>query len=77
MDNLFSMHMTEAELRQMTPLAIAHCGDAVFEHLFTDLEHMLSPNTVLINPEKKPAGRKRRDAGRVASRGQTRRRMLR
>ena len=33
MDDLFSIHMTEAELRQMTPLAIAHCGDAVFELL--------------------------------------------
>ena len=52
-------------------------GDAVFEHLFTDLEHMLSPNTVLLRPEKKPAGRKRRDMGHPAAKSQTRRRMLR
>lgn len=33
MENLFSMHMAEGELRQMTALGIAHCGDAVFELL--------------------------------------------
>ena len=51
--------------------------DPVFEHLFMDLECRISPNTVLLYPEKKAAGGKRRDAGRTSAGGQTRRRMLR
>ena len=69
--------LLDAERRHEVVEEVVVRGDAVFEHLFTDLEHMLSPNTVLLRPEKKAAGGKRRDAGRVASRGQTRRRMLR
>ena len=33
MENCFSVHMDEKELNQMSPLALAHCGDAVFELL--------------------------------------------
>lgn len=33
MENLFDAHMDEKALNQMTALAIAHCGDAVFELL--------------------------------------------
>ena len=51
--------------------------DPVFEHLFIDLECRLSPKTVLLYSEKKPAGGKRRDAGRVSPKSQMHRRMLR
>lgn len=33
MENYFSVRMDEKELNQMTVLALAHCGDAVFELL--------------------------------------------
>lgn len=33
MENYFAVQMDEKELNQMTPLALAHCGDAVFELL--------------------------------------------
>ena len=49
-------------------------GDAVFEHLFVDLEHLLSPNTVMLGtersdakglPVRKCASRKRRPPRRM------------
>lgn len=33
MENYFSVRMDEKEINQMTSLALAHCGDAVFELL--------------------------------------------
>ncbi|MBO7684321.1 MAG: hypothetical protein J6T51_06320, partial [Kiritimatiellae bacterium] len=48
-------------------------GDAVFAHLFADLELRVSPNAVLLYPERKDAGGRRRDASRADAGGRTRR----
>ena len=69
--------LLDAERRHEVVEEVVMRDDPVFEHLFIDLECRLSPNTVLLYPEKKAAGRKRRGMGHHAARGQTRRRMLR
>ena len=69
--------LLDAERRHEVVEEVVMSGDAVFEHLFIDLELRISPNTVLLRPERKDAGGRRRDASRAAAGGQTRRRMLR
>ena len=69
--------LLDAKRRHEVVEEVVMRDDPVFVHLFTDLECRLSPNTVLLYPERKPAGGKRRDAGRVSSKSRTRRRMLR
>ena len=69
--------LLDAKRRHEIVEEVVMSGDAVFEHLFADLELRISPNTVLLYPSRKDAGGKRRNASRAAVEGQTRRRMLR
>ena len=69
--------LLDAKRRHEVVEEVVMRDDPVFDHLFVDLELRVSPNMVLLHPEKKTADRKRRDAGRGAARGQTHRRMLR
>ena len=68
--------LLDAKRRHEVVEEVVMSGDAVFDHLFTDLECRVSPNTVLLYQEKKAAGRKRREAKHGTAEGQTRRRML-
>ena len=68
--------LLDAKCRHEVVEEVVMNGDAVFEHLFIDLELRISPNTVLLYP-RKDAGGRRRDASHAAAGGQTRRRMLR
>jgi len=68
--------LLDAKRRHEVVEKVVMRDDPVFEHLFIDLEHLLSPNTVLLHPAKKSAAKKRRDVGCPAARDQVRRRML-
>ncbi|MBR2837491.1 MAG: hypothetical protein IKE55_01790 [Kiritimatiellae bacterium] len=69
--------LLDAKLRHKVVEEVVMSGDAVFEHLSIDLELKISPNTVLLYPERKASCGKRRGTSRAAVGGQTRRRMLR
>ena len=55
--------LLDAKPRNEVVAEVMREDDPVFEHLFIDIEYMLSPNTVLLDPP----GRKKQDAWHAAT----------